>query len=296
MLNQQMNPYEVLEIERNADDNTIKKAYYKLAKKYHPDRNKGDPIKQEKFKEVNIAYSILTNKGSSGSSGSDFNPNFDFSNINLPNLFSSVKDKFLSEAKLFTKFFNEKKTQNKDDNLDILVNLKVDLNDIYFGTIRKVKIPIKKKCRYCMSLGLKVYEEGKIDTCNECNGLKYIEKNEEFVIDTSEKKVSFFRKGHESLSSPTGDVHFIIHPKFNNELIGINENAEIMVMNNYDILILVSLKKIYNNNLEKERLSLFNDTIKLDFDSKKNRHIFKNMGLIVDTITNRGDIHVLLIE
>ena len=50
-----MNPYEVLEIERNADDNTIKKAYYKLAKKYHPDRNKGDPIKQEKFKEVNIA-------------------------------------------------------------------------------------------------------------------------------------------------------------------------------------------------------------------------------------------------
>ena len=108
--------------------------------------------------------------------------------------------------------------------------------------------------------------------------------------------MSFFRKGHESLSSPTGDVHFIIHPKFNNELIGINENAEIMVMNNYDILILVSLKKIYNKNLEKERLSLFNDTIKLDFDSKKNRHIFKNMGLIVDTITNRGDIHVLLIE
>ena len=143
-----------------------------------------------------------------------------------------------------------------------------------------------------MSLGLKVYEEGKIDTCNECNGLKYIEKNEEFNIDTSEKKVSFFRKGHESLSSPTGDVHFILHPKFNNELIGINENAEIMIMNNYDILILISLKK--SDNIE--TLSIFNDSIKLEFDSKKNRQIFKNMGLIIDTITNRGDIHLQLID
>ena len=50
-----------------------------------------------------------------------------------------------------------------------------------------------------MSLGLKVYAGGEINTCNECNGLKYKETNEEFDIDTSEKKVSFFRKGHESL-------------------------------------------------------------------------------------------------
>lgn len=285
-----MNPYEVLEIDRNADDNTIKKAYYRLAKKYHPDRNKGDPIKSEKFKEVNIAYNLLNNNDNDSYNFTEDDA-FNFSNINLPHLFSSVKDKFFSEAKLFTKFFNEKKTKQKDDNLDILVNLRVDLNDIYFGTIRKVKLLIKKKCRYCMSLGLKVYEGGEINTCNECNGLKYNETNKEFNIDTSEKKVSFFRKGHESLSSPNGDVHFIIHPKFNNELIGSNipKETEIMIMNNYDILIL--LKK--SESIDK--LMLFNDSIELEFDSEKNRQVFKNKGLIKDTITNRGDIHLQLI-
>lgn len=285
-----MNPYEVLEIDRDADDNTIKKAYYRLAKKYHPDRNKGDPIKGEKFKEVNIAYNLLNNNDNDTYNFTEGDA-FNFSNINLPHLFSSVKDKFFSEAKLFTKFFNEKKTKQKDENLDILVNLRVDLNDIYFGTIRKVKLLIKKKCRYCISLGLKVYEGGEINTCNECNGLKYKESNEEFDIDTSEKKVSFFRKGHESLSSPNGDVHFIIHPKFNNELIGSNipKETEIIIMNNYDILIL--LKK--SDNLD--YLNLFNDSIELEIDSKKNRQVFKNKGLIKDTITNRGDIHLQLI-
>ena len=81
-----MNPYEVLEIDRDADDNTIKKAYYRLAKKYHPDRNKGDPIKSEKFKEVNIAYNLLNNNNDGNYNFTEGDA-FNFSNINLPSLF-----------------------------------------------------------------------------------------------------------------------------------------------------------------------------------------------------------------
>lgn len=54
--------YEVLGVKRDADDNTIKKAYRKLAKKYHPDSNAGDASAEQKFKEVTEAYNVLSDK------------------------------------------------------------------------------------------------------------------------------------------------------------------------------------------------------------------------------------------
>ena len=53
--------YEVLGVERNADADTIKKAYRKLAIKYHPDKNPGDKAAEEKFKEAAEAYDVLSN-------------------------------------------------------------------------------------------------------------------------------------------------------------------------------------------------------------------------------------------
>ena len=52
--------YEVLGIQKGADASTIKKAYRKMAKKYHPDANPGDKEAEEKFKEVNEAYEVLS--------------------------------------------------------------------------------------------------------------------------------------------------------------------------------------------------------------------------------------------
>lgn len=292
-----MDPYEVLGIDRNADDNTIKKAYYKLAKEYHPDRTGGDPKKGERFKSISTAYSMLTDKsflggtGFSGFSGYNSNAKFDFKNfegLNIPNLLSNVRDKFFSEAKLFTKFFNEKngKSRKRDESLDILVNLKVDLYDIYFGTIRKVKLNIRKKCRECMALGVKVNEGGTIDTCINCNGLKTIESQQEFNVDTSEKKVSFFRKGHESVSSPPGDIHFLIHPKIDKKTIGFPEEYRVMTVNFYDLLIQVPKE---TSNITSE-ITLFNSVI-LKLEPEFETHI-SNMGLIRDTIDNRGSVTI----
>ena len=55
------NYYELLGVSEDADEAEIKKAYRKLAMKYHPDRNKGDKASEEKFKEVNEANEVLSN-------------------------------------------------------------------------------------------------------------------------------------------------------------------------------------------------------------------------------------------
>ena len=55
--------YKVLGVDKSASSKDIKKAYYQLAKKYHPDTNKGDPTAQKKFQEVSEAYEVLSDDG-----------------------------------------------------------------------------------------------------------------------------------------------------------------------------------------------------------------------------------------
>lgn len=60
MAEQKRDYYEVLGVDKNADDGTIKKAYRQLAKKYHPDMNPGDTEAEKKFKEASEAYAVLS--------------------------------------------------------------------------------------------------------------------------------------------------------------------------------------------------------------------------------------------
>lgn len=93
-----MNPYEVLGVSQNADEETVKKAYKELVKKYHPDKYVNNPLADlaaEKMKEINQAYDMIINKKtSSGSTGTGYsNPHYGgFGGYNnQPPTFSTIR-------------------------------------------------------------------------------------------------------------------------------------------------------------------------------------------------------------
>ena len=98
--------YEVLGVDRNADDAALKKAYRALAKKYHPDMNPGDKEAEKKFKEASEAYAVLSDaekrrqydqfghaafEGGAGGAGGGFG-GFDFSGADFGDIFGDISE------------------------------------------------------------------------------------------------------------------------------------------------------------------------------------------------------------
>ena len=146
--------YKVLGIEHNADDETIRKAYKKLAFKYHPDKNPGDPVAEEKFKEVTEANEVLSDTakreiydkyGSEGLNRQGFNPtDFDASEI-FRNMFGF--DETISVPPIET-------------------TIEVTLEELFTGCVKEFKYDRYSLCSGCKGKGAK----GKNVDCKSCNG------------------------------------------------------------------------------------------------------------------------------
>ena len=116
-----MNPYTILQIDKDATKDEIRKAYIKLAMKFHPDKNrhktkKEQIVNEDKFKEINNAYEVLNN-----------NPNANYSSPSSSK-YSDIADRIYKEAKLFGKYFFD---IVQEVTSDININLTLDIFDIY---------------------------------------------------------------------------------------------------------------------------------------------------------------------
>lgn len=138
-----MNPFEILGISENADENEIKKAFKTLAKKYHPDTNDGKT--EEKFKEINEAYRILKENNWKRPVENNFNLFSNFSGIN------------------FDGFFNP--FRGKQENISV-VSESITLEEAYLGVNKIIKLNERSKCLTCD--GRAVILSG--DSCSVCNG------------------------------------------------------------------------------------------------------------------------------
>lgn len=173
-----MDPYQVLGINQGATEQEVKSAFRKLALKYHPDKNPGNAEAEKKFREVAQAYDMIKNPGRNesfyqrgstksanwggpdwedllknfhrGKTGSS-NATFDFGDgfsINMEDLFGKPKDR-----------------AKKEKGADLQIYLRVNLEECYFGTNKKIRYKRDIRCPDCSPTKV---------SCSACGGLGYV--------------------------------------------------------------------------------------------------------------------------
>ena len=174
--------YEILGVDKNASDSEIKKAYRKMAMKYHPDRNKGDDDAERKFKEASEAYDVLKDPqkrarydqyGHSGLHSGGFNER-DFHDINIEDIFSQFGDIFGSDifggagGRGGRSRSRARRSTGQRGN-DMKLNIELTLEEIAFGTEKKLKVKKQVKCDACEGTGAETSDD--FETCSTCNGM-----------------------------------------------------------------------------------------------------------------------------
>ncbi len=167
--------YEILGVSRDASLEDIKKAYRRLALKYHPDRNPGDKEAEEKFKEISEAYAVLSDPqkraqydrfGHAGMEEMGFRGFTDFSEIFASDIFAEFSD-------IFERFFRGTGVGVEEEPFayrgrDLTYSLTITLEEALKGTERTISFPRHSTCTYCQGTGIK--PGAGMRTCPECRG------------------------------------------------------------------------------------------------------------------------------
>ncbi len=174
MAEQKRDYYEVLGVDRGADDASIKKAYRQLAKKYHPDMNPGDAEAEKKFKEASEAYAVLSDPekrkqydqfghaafegGGAGGFGG-----FDFSGTDFSDIFGDI----------FGDFFGGGSRGGRTSNgpmkgANLRTSVRISFSDAVFGVEKELDLNLKDICKTCNGSGAKPGTSP--ETCHRCGG------------------------------------------------------------------------------------------------------------------------------
>ena len=176
MAEQKRDYYEVLGVEKSADEAAIKKAYRVLAKKYHPDMNPGDAEAEKKFKEASEAYAVLSDPEKrrqydqfghaafdGGAGGGGGFGGFDFSGADFSDIFGDI----------FGDFFGGRRSAGRDNSgpmkgSNIRTSVRITFEEAVFGTEKEIELTVKEECKTCHGSGAKPGTTPQ--TCTKCGG------------------------------------------------------------------------------------------------------------------------------
>lgn len=168
--------YDVLGIKKGASDKEIKKAYRQKAMKYHPDKNAGDKEAEEKFKEVNEAYDVLSNPDKKGKydrfGHAGVDPNAGFGGGGAAGGFGGFGG-FEDIFDMFSGGFGGSRQGRSRRNAprkgnDLQQNITIDFTEAAFGVTKKIKLNKYVECKTCKGTGAKPGTSKK--KCERCGG------------------------------------------------------------------------------------------------------------------------------
>lgn len=172
MAEQKRDYYEVLGVDKGADDAAIKKAYRVLAKKYHPDMNPGDAEAEKKFKEASEAYAVLTDpdkrrqydqfghaafEGGPGGAGG-----FDFSGTDFGDIFGDIF------GDLFGGGRSRSRSNGPMKGANLRTSVRITFEEAVFGCKKEIELNVKETCKTCNGSGAKPGTSP--ETCPKCGG------------------------------------------------------------------------------------------------------------------------------
>lgn len=201
--------YEVLGVSKDATADQIKKAYRKLALKYHPDKNPGDKEAEEKFKEAAEAYDVLSNDekrskydqfghnmgpqfggGGAGGFGGGFQGYGGFSGggFSMEDIFEQFGDIFGGHyGQTGGRSYRRPQARTRRGS-DLRIKVKLTLADILNGVDKTLKIPTLVKCQHCNGTGAK--DGTSFTTCNTCHGTGSVYHTQQTIFGPQQSTVT----------------------------------------------------------------------------------------------------------
>lgn len=176
MAEQKRDYYEVLGVDKNADDAAIKKAYRALAKKYHPDVNPGDANAEKMFKEASEAYAVLSDPdkkrqydqfghaafdgGAGGGAGG-----FDFSGTDFGDIFGDIFGDFFGGGRSRS---GGSYNNGPQKGANLRTSVRIAFEEAVFGCKKEIELTVKENCKTCNGSGAKPGTSP--ETCSRCGG------------------------------------------------------------------------------------------------------------------------------
>jgi DnaJ-class molecular chaperone len=283
-----MDPYKELGLKKGATKEDAKKAYRSLARKYHPDKCKSNDSLEKKhnedrFKKISIAYTMIVENRAYSAVNDDFNFGGKFEEIYRNFNFDKI-GKILKETALFG--INKLATKNETEDLN--VNLHIDLIDIYNNIKKDFNLPLKRKCKSCLSSGSRLIERDLVP-CEKCDGTGITLLDEKFTIDPCEKKTVFFRQSHEEFGSKTGNVNIFVYAKPNN-----SKKLNYRIIDDFNLLLNIPIVEVNTKVFQFTHLDGNKYTINDPYTNTI--YSFEERGLYSKGKAKRGDLFIEFID